>query len=228
MLTSALLVARNCLVTAFPDHSATVTSSLVYKAFVHWPLTVAHTLAVFARRERAFYLAALAALLTYAVMALTGVLVWPNLVFDESGIDTYKFVALVVVPLFILVPGMSAAWARANRHRGQSVLAQVSLVLLSVVSLVLFLVVLAAFAAAWSATSDLLRQWVNAVTGSTDGIDNWVATYPLIAVVVVLVFVVPALRGFIQARAARAVSSSFLPEWRFWRRKKTPEMRKSR
>lgn len=66
VLTSALLVARNCLVNAFPARAAKVTGSLPYKLFVHWPLTIAHTLAMFARREPPFYLATISALMTYA------------------------------------------------------------------------------------------------------------------------------------------------------------------
>jgi hypothetical protein len=77
-LTQALIVARNCLLNAFPRYSARITGSVIYKGLIHWPLMTAHTLAVFARRERPFYMGLLGSLLTYALLALSVAALWPG------------------------------------------------------------------------------------------------------------------------------------------------------
>jgi patatin-related protein len=197
-----LLVSRNCLVNAFPDYARRVTSTLFYKALIHWPLTTAHTLAVFARRERPLYIAALTALVTYAVLALGIAISSPDKVMSDGSVDPVRGLALVGIPLLILGPVMQLAWGYAYRDRKRSMGAQVALAILSVVGVVTFLVLAAAFATAWSQTTVVLREWLESMLGIA--VADRFPKYALLVLVFVLVLIVPALRGYIQSRVARA------------------------
>jgi patatin-related protein len=219
-ITAVALVARNCLVNAFPKQGAALQSSLPFKLLVDWPLRVAHTFAVFARRERTVYLAGLTALFTYALLALVGGVLVLN-VDLQSGNSTLRMIGLVVLPLLILVVGGYAAWMWAMRHFGRSWLARGTTMLLTLVTLLTVTPVIVAFVIAWRTLNaqlkewmirlphqDLVRQWVPA--GLLDWLvahvtinEGWLTVYPLATLAVLFILVVPMLRGFVQSRMAR-------------------------
>ncbi len=225
-ITAVSIVARNCLVHAFPKQGERLRANLVFKAMVDWPLMMAHTLAVFARRERTFYLAGLAMLYTYALLALVGgvVVLEVDLKTGEEFSQT-KVIFLVVIPLLILVIGGYLAWVRALSHAGRSWPAAIAKGALYLTTLALAAPIVVAFVAAWKHTNETLRLWFQAapdnewarlllpdrflawLAGSVSA-NQWliVTFYPLAAMVVLLVVVIPAMRGFLQSRMARRVA----------------------
>jgi patatin-related protein len=222
-ITAALLVARNCLVNAFPGQGERLRGNLLFRAVVEWPLAVAHTLAVFARRERTVYLAALSVLFTYAVLALIGGVIVLDVDLKQDGkLNRVRVVSLVVIPVVILVVGGYLAWLKARRHQGRSWSGAVLKATLYLMSAGVLALIALAFGAAWTATNDKLRFWIQAAANDArvrwllpDSLLDWLAAtvrggegalvtlYPLILLVVILVVAVPALRGFIQSRMAK-------------------------
>ena len=223
-ITAASLVARNCLVSAFPKQGERLRANLAFKALVDWPLMVAHTLAVFARRERTFYLAGLTMLYTYALLALVGgvVVLEVDLRSTQQDISQAKVIFLVVLPLLILVIGGYMTWIRALRHSGRSWPAALAKGALYFATLALAAPIVVAFWAAWKQTNQTLRAWFQAAPGNEwarlllpDRFLAWLADsvsdnqwrlvtfYPLAAMVVLLVVVIPLVRGFLQSRMAR-------------------------
>jgi patatin-related protein len=206
-ITAALLVTRNCLVRAFPQYSGTVTSSFMYKVLVDWPLRTAHTFAVLARRERPLYVAGVAALVTYAVVALLVALRWPRQTLtSDSAVNVTNLVLFVIAPLMVLLPGMQLAWARAYRDAKRSAIAQAALVTLAFLGVCLALIVAGAFAVAWSATNAQLALWIARLGLAEYPGMAWLQTYALAALVIVLLLVIPAVRGFVQARVTRVAA----------------------
>ena len=225
-ITAASLVARNCLLYAFPKQGERLRANLIFKALVDWPLMVAHTLAVFARRERTFYLASLTMLYTYALLALVGgvVVLEVDLRTGEEFNQT-KVIFLVVLPLLILVVGGYMAWVRALRQASRSWLAALVKGALYLTALALLAPIVVAFAAAWKETNETLREWFKAAPADEwaqrllpDRFLTWLANsvsdnqwqlatiYPLAAMAVIVVVVIPVLRGFLQSRMARRVA----------------------
>lgn len=213
-ITSALLVTRNCLVNAFPEHAKPLTSNIFYRAVIDWPLRVAHTLAVMARRERPFYFGVMAALITYALVALFGGLFWLRVNLKEGDhFDNTKVVLLVVLPLVILIPGMYLAAQWVFRHTGRSWFAFLAKTAVAGAAFASVLLLGLAFGAAWENTNAQLVDWIRTAVnhpritawngGAPLQVPRWLALYPLVALVVVFVFGIPALRGFVQARVAR-------------------------
>jgi hypothetical protein len=199
--TAALLVARNCLVHAFPGYSGKVTSSLAYKVLVQWPLTTAHTLAVFARRERPIYLVILTMLLTYALLALSAVMIWPQTtLMNGDDIARPNVVALVIVPLLILGPIAHVAWTRANQLGRRSMWRAVVSCLLSLAAFAVAVVLGVAMTAAWSATTAEIAAWMTQTMGMPldTPAKQWLPTFALSAMVIFLMIVVPVIRGSIQ------------------------------
>jgi patatin-related protein len=222
LVTSTMMVARNCLMNAFPEHAAKVRSTLLYKALLQWPLATAHTLAVFARRERPFYLAGLAVFFTYALSALVGVAILGTDLKIKDDVSEMRVLLLVILPLLILVGCGYMAWSYAMRHFGRSwwvAFFKAALFVLGVVSLSPIAV---AFGAAWKATNDQLRTWLQAAPSypwlrpfvpdswlqaladrSGSPLTHAFTNYSLVFLVLIFLIVVPALRGAIQSRAAR-------------------------
>jgi len=159
-ITAASLVARNCLLNAFPEQGDKLRSNLLYKALVHWPMTAVHMLAVLARRERTLYVAALTALFMYAIVALVGGVVWLGVdVSTGDGTDRSRMIFLVVLPLIILVAGGYMAWLHVMRHTGRAWSAVLTRGALAVVSAAALFPAGLALVAAWGATNDTLRGW---------------------------------------------------------------------
>ena len=225
-ITAASLVARNCLVHAFPKQGEQLRANLFFKALVDWPLILAHTMAAFARRERTFYLAGLAVLYTYALLALVGgVVVLEVDLKSGENFSQGKILFLVVLPLLILLVGGYMAWTRAIRHAGRSWAAVIVKATLHLTALTLLAPILVAFAVAWNSTNQTLREWFKAAPTAEwarwllpDRFLTWLARsvsdnqwqlatiYPLAAMVVILVVVIPIVRGFLQSRMARRVA----------------------
>jgi hypothetical protein len=232
-ITAASLVARNCLVNAFPKQGEQLRANLFFKTLVDWPLMVAHTVAVFARRERTIYLAGLAILYTYALLALVGgvVVLEVDLKSHEEEFSQAKIIFLVVLPMLILLVGGYMAWTRAIRHVGRSWAAVIVKSALYLGALAVLTPIVVAFAAAWKETNETLREWFKAAPAVEwaqrllpDRFLTWLANsvsdnqwqlatiYPLAAMAVILVLVIPLVRGFLQARMARRVGGVSMTE----------------
>jgi hypothetical protein len=114
------------------------------------------------------------------------------------------------------------AWVRALSHSARSWLAALARAALYLTTLVLAVPIVVAFGAAWTLTNQTLRLWFQAAPDSEwarlllpDGFLVWLAEsvsdnqwrlmtfYPLAAMVVLLVIVIPLARGFLQSRIAR-------------------------
>jgi len=206
MLTHALLVARNCLLNAFPDYAPRITSNLVYKTMIHWPLMTAHTLAVLARRERSFYSAMVAALLTYALLALGAATFWPTILQKEGTFDGPRLLALVGVPLLILLPALRGAWLWVSGAWRRSWVGAFLLVLVSGLGVCTTVVLGAAFLSAWTTTRNVLSDWLTRYLGIAEPVTPVAANVALGLLVLLSLLGVPALRGWLQTFVARKVA----------------------
>jgi patatin-related protein len=227
-MTATSLVARNCLLHAFPDQGEKLRANLFFRALVQWPMMTAHALAVLARRERTLYLAAVTALFTYALVALIGGVVWLRVdVRTGEDVDRLRLLLLVVFPLLILTVGSYLSWLSLNRHAGRSWSAALTRTGAAILSAAVLVPIVAAFFVAWQTTNDQLRQWMAAAPTHPiaqlllpDAFRQWLAqsiadgdrftVYPLVALVAIFVLVVPTMRGFIQSRVARMTAGPTL------------------
>lgn len=195
LMTRTLLVARNCMIGAFPpDMAERISSSVAYRLFLSAPLRLAHTLAVFARRERVFFTAALAALTVYALGALFVALMWDETWRDAEGkVNSTAAWGLIGIPLLILGPVMYGAWLKATaRFRGRRVGIGIIKLLGFTVAFAAVALVLSALFASWPVIVDKLAdrasRWLPTIAHR-----QWesVAHVTLVAMLIVLTFGLP-------------------------------------
>jgi hypothetical protein len=124
--------------------------------------------------------------------------------YDQGNLSGAPLIGLVLVPLVIMAPLLRGAWSWVTRAWRRSFVGALFRTALSLLVLGATLIVVAAFVASWQSTHSVVARWVQQLASGADPeLARSAAGFALGFLLLFLLVLSPALRGWIEAAVAR-------------------------